>query len=121
MSELRCGLSHDRTPRVLCHSKDLVGEGPLWDHRSGELLWVDILRAILHHGSEDRGVGNLLEADLAIGSVFLAGSSDLLLATSKGIMRWRASSRELVLLANPLAGQPMRFDDGRVDSRGRAH
>jgi len=104
---------------VLCRTDDVLGEGPLWDHRSNSLLWIDIFRGRVHRWSEGEGARVILEMDALIGAVALAGAADLLLATSKGLLRWQARSREVLLLANPIQGRPVRFNDGRVDPLGR--
>lgn len=105
--------------KVLCQEGDILGEGPLWDHRSDSLLWIDILRGKVHCWSASRGVQTLVEMDALIGSIALAGQADLLLATSMGLFRHHAAVGETRLLANPIEGRPVRFNDGRVDARGR--
>ena len=108
-----------RSLKVLCRSGDLLGEGPLWDHRSGCLLWVDILRGRIHSCSATGGVREIFQIDGLIGSIALAGHADLLIATSKGLFLHYARSGDTRLLANPLDGKPVRFNDGRVDALGR--
>ena len=58
-------------PQVLCRADDVLGEGPLWDHRSSSLLWVDILRGCVHSWSEVDGVCDVLQMDALIGSIAL--------------------------------------------------
>jgi sugar lactone lactonase YvrE len=105
--------------RVLCAAGDVLGEGPIWDHRSHRLLWVDILRGVVHGWSEASGMQDLLHINALIGSIALMGNTDLLLATSLGLMTWSDRSGETRLLSNPNADQPVRFNDGRVDCAGR--
>src|SRR3569833_3007914 len=71
--------------RTLCNAGDLLGEGPLWDHRLNRLLWIDILKGCVHSWTQAAGASELVRLDLMIGSIALAGDSDLLLATSRGI------------------------------------
>lgn len=111
--------SKPEAPRVLCKSADMLGECPLWDHRSGQLLWIDILRGLVHSWSPANGARDVLQVDALIGSVALMGDADLMLATSKGLLRWSASSHEILLLTDPNADKAVRFNDGRVDAAGR--
>lgn len=106
-------------PKVLCEAQDILGECPLWDCRTDCLLWIDILRGRIHRWSKSAGVHDLVHLDALIGSIALAGDSDLLLATSNGLYRWFDSSGEIQLLINPIEGRPVRFNDGRVDAAGR--
>jgi sugar lactone lactonase YvrE len=104
---------------LIAQCGDLLGEGPLWDHRRGQLLWIDILRGIVHSWCRPGQVSELLRVDALIGSIALCGESDLLLATSKGLMLWRSESGTIDLWLNPIANKPVRFNDGRVDAHGR--
>jgi sugar lactone lactonase YvrE len=107
------------TLEVLCQTDDALGEGPLWDHRTESLLWLDILRGRVHCWSVSTGLKDILQIDALIGSIALAGRFDLLLATSEGLFRRDGLSGETRLLANPIAGKPLSFNDGRVDALGR--
>ena len=107
------------TPQLLCQAEDVLGEGPLWDHRFESLLWLDILRGRVHCWSAFTGVRDLVQIDGLIGSIALAGRFDLLLATSNGLFRRYGLSGDTRLLANPIAGKRVRFNDGRVDTLGR--
>ena len=51
-------------PRVVIRARSEVGEGPVFDHRTGRLVWVDITR------------GDLFETDLATGDQRYDDSGD---------------------------------------------
>ena len=38
-----------------------LGEGPLWDARSGELLWVDIMAGLVHRFNPESGTDRAFE------------------------------------------------------------
>ncbi len=101
----------------------LLSEGPLWDPHRGELLWVDIIGALLHRaklGADglladatsirfDRHVG--AAAPAAGGGYVLAAGTGFLFADATG------SVREL---AQPEAGRSdVRMNDGACDQQGR--
>lgn len=104
---------------VICRADDQLGESPLWDHRAGRLLWVDILRGLVHSWSPQEGARELLRVDALVGAVALMGDSNLLLATTGGLLTWSSSTGAVELFGNPLLSADVRFNDGRVDVAGR--
>jgi len=106
-------------PTLLCQAGDILGEGPLWDHRHKRLLWIDIDRGCVHRWSESQGHAPVVMIDGLIGSIALAGADDLLIASTQGILRWQGRTGRLVRLADPPPERSLRYNDGRVDSRGR--
>ncbi len=45
------------SPDVVIRADAETGEGPVWDYRTGELVWVDIPRGILHRSKVRAGAG----------------------------------------------------------------
>jgi sugar lactone lactonase YvrE len=80
---------------MIAECGDLLGEGSLWDRRKGQLLWIEILRGIVHSWSPPRKVSGVLRVSALIGSIALLGKTDLLLAISKGLRLWRGESGEI--------------------------
>jgi L-arabinonolactonase len=100
---------------------DSVGEGVLWDQRSQSLWWTDIPRSRLYHYDWQKRHCQLLPAPERVGSFGLVAESNLLItAFASGIAFYDPVSRAVEWLARPTADQPrVRFNDGRVDRRGR--
>ena len=100
---------------------DTVGEGVLWDGRSQSLWWTDIQRSRLYRYDWAQRHCRLLPAPERIGSFgFVAGSELLITAFASGLALYDPHSRAVEWLARPAADQPrVRFNDGRVDRRGR--
>lgn len=95
-----------------------LGEGPLWDHRTGELVWVDIDRGQLwtaRPGGEPR---LLIEVDGDLASVALAKDGRYLLAVDRDIVRFDPRTATLGD-RHPLAALGTRCNDGAVDAAGR--
>jgi sugar lactone lactonase YvrE len=98
---------------------DHLGEGPHWDERSGELLWVDITRGRIHAWSPPNGSvrTETLEAEVSAviprwaepGHVVAAGHRLLL----------RDGERERVLAAVEEDLPDNRFNDCKCDPQGR--
>jgi sugar lactone lactonase YvrE len=62
-----------------------VGEGPLWDHRTGLLYWVDITPGRLHVLDRGTGSARALDVGQSLGSVALRESSGIVLALRDGL------------------------------------
>ena len=100
---------------------DTVGEGVLWDGRRQALWWTDIQRSRLYRYDWATRERQLLPAPERIGSFGLvAGSAHLIAAFASGIAMYDPVAAQVTWLARPEADRPgIRFNDGRVDRRGR--
>jgi sugar lactone lactonase YvrE len=112
----------ERTATVCSEIAAELGEGPIWDERRGELLWVDIGAGRLHRGRPGpEGVDHL--GTLAIGeplaAVALAQDGGWVVAAGPGFARLE-SDGALTWLARPEEGRPeLRMNDGACDHAGR--
>ena len=110
-----------RIPDDILPVQNILGEGILWDSRRGCLWWTDIqARRLLRY---DWALGDLqtLETPDRVGSFGLVAESDrLIVAFAAGIALYEPSRRSVDWLHRP---EPpvhgVRFNDGRVDRRGR--
>jgi sugar lactone lactonase YvrE len=96
-----------------------VGEGPVWDERTGELIWVDILHRKVHRYSRERGPLAPLDTPQDVGAAVLRAGGGLVLALQDGF--WRTSGWEAPapwVVVNP-DDPAQRFNDGKVDPWGR--
>ena len=100
---------------------DTVGEGVLWDWRKQALWWTDIQRSRLYRYDWSTRERALLPAPERIGSFGLvAGSGELITAFASGIAMYEPTAMHVTWLARPEVASPdIRFNDGRVDRRGR--
>jgi L-arabinonolactonase len=100
---------------------NIVGEGILWDSRRQVLWWTDIQGRKLHRYDWSSGSIQILDAPERIGSFGLVAHSDELIAAfASGIALYHPQRQSVTWLARPAALEPgIRFNDGRVDRRGR--
>jgi L-arabinonolactonase len=100
---------------------NILGEGILWDSRRGALWWTDIQGRKLHRYDWSSGKIQILDAPERVGSFGLvADSDDLIAAFASGIALYHPHRQSVTWLARPEAITPgIRFNDGRVDRRGR--
>ena len=64
-----------------------MGEGPVWDDRTGELIWVDILGRLVHRYARERGPLEPLRTPLDVGAAVLREGGGLVLALQDGFWR----------------------------------
>ncbi len=105
-------------PRVVIRARAEVGEGPVFDQRTGRLVWVDITR------------GDLFETDLATGDQRSATLATMVgaavppqdaprfaVAVSDGY--GYVVDGQLTLVAPDFSSPDLRSNDAKCDSRGR--
>ncbi|MBJ6363702.1 SMP-30/gluconolactonase/LRE family protein [Paenibacillus sp. MAHUQ-46] len=105
---------------VISNIKAELGEGPVWDARSGAVYWVDIegKRFFSHNPSS----GQLEEHDAGqrIGAVVPREQGGFIAALENGIFTYDPASREWIEWSDTerdLTGN--RFNDGKCDAAGR--
>jgi sugar lactone lactonase YvrE len=99
-------------------------EGPAWDVRRDEVLWVDQFAGLVHRSRWDGGAlepVRTYEIGVAVGAVVpVAGQEGWLLAAGAGFIRLDPDGR-VEVLAEPEAAvrATNRMNDGKCDPRGR--
>ncbi len=97
-----------------------VGEGPLWDERSGLLYWVDILGSQLCIYDPVQRENTAIDVGQPVGTVVVRESGGLMLALQHGLGAFDTLTRQLEVLVDPEAHLPgNRFNDGKCDPAGR--
>ena len=101
--------------------RNVLGEGVLWDSQRHVLWWTDIQSRRLYHHAWAGGATRILEAPERVGSFGLvAGSEQLITAFESGIALYEPYAGSIAWRARPeKLGPNVRFNDGRVDRRGR--
>ncbi len=95
-----------------------LGEGPLWDARTDELLWVDIPRGVVHRYDPRTGADRPFDAGSYVGAVVPCAAGGYALAVAEGFAH-ASDDGELTPLAAVGHGDTVRMNDGACDSRGR--
>jgi L-arabinonolactonase len=108
-------------PTDILASRNIVGDGILWDSRRQRLCWTDIAGSELYRYDWSGGAMEVLDSPDRIGSFgLIAGEDRLITAFASGIALYDPRSGAIEWLARPEAIVPgIRFNDGRVDRRGR--
>jgi sugar lactone lactonase YvrE len=97
-----------------------LGEGPVWDERSGRLHWVDIRAGLVHRFSPADGSDFVLDVGQPVGSLGLGAHGGLVVAIRDGfgLVPAGAERMESVIDVEKAVGAS-RMNDGRCDPAGR--
>jgi sugar lactone lactonase YvrE len=113
------GNAVDRVEHVLS-VHNLLGEGPVWDTQERVIYWTDIEGRAYSRYLPQLDQMERVEVGARVGAFALRAGGGLVMATDRGFAFWDPQGRQLTPLADPEAGRPnMRFNDGKVDPRGR--
>lgn len=108
------------TVELVCDAKAELGEGPIWDYRRGLLFWVDIRGRVLHVYDPIAARDRVVDAGQEAGCVALRSNGGLILAGRDGFADLDVESGRITALLHPERHLPgNRFNDGKVDPRGR--
>lgn len=95
-----------------------LGEGPIWDARSGRIAWIDVHGRRIHLTDPDTGATSSIEVPIHVGAVAPRAAGGFVAALQDGF--WivdHGSLRRLATVAE--AGPDLRFNDGKCDPAGR--
>lgn len=106
---------------LACDTKSTLGEGPLWDDRTGHLIWVDILEGKLHsYDAEPSGSYVTTIIKPYISSIVPRHSVGYALTLQNGFYAFDPNTQNLSLLAEVEDRfTDNRFNDGKCDPAGR--
>ena len=95
-----------------------LGEGPIWDTRTGELLWVDIMAGIVHCFDPTSSIDRAFDVGQPVGAVVPRSVGGYAFALRDGFAVGDAGG--VTIVAPIQADRPdVRMNDGACDSRGR--
>lgn len=95
-----------------------LGEGPIWDARSGRIAWVDILGRRIHLTDSTTGATESIETPLDVGAIAPRAEGGFVAALQDGF--WVIGDGPARRIARvPEARSGLRFNDGKCDPAGR--
>jgi sugar lactone lactonase YvrE len=106
-------------PRPAIDLGDHLGEGPHWDDRAGELLWVDITRGRIHAWRPTNGLKRTERLDGEVSAVVPRADAPghIVAAGHRLLLRDGEAERTLAVVEEDLADN--RFNDCKCDPQGR--
>lgn len=117
---LSCTTPKTKQAELVLDTQSTLGEGALWNYRTGELMWVDIKKEILNSYNPETGYNKEMFTGQMIGTVVPTESGNALVALQQGIYYFDVQTGSKKQLAAPEADLPdNRFNDGKCDPSGR--
>ena len=96
-----------------------VGEGPIWNSETEELIWVDVTGGKLFFYNPIMNKQEVYSLDKHVGAIALTNSNDYLLAIRDGFATFNRASGAYSYLVKVIDREDTRFNDGKIDPRGR--
>jgi sugar lactone lactonase YvrE len=106
--------------KLVIESNSPLGEGPIWDHKTQVLWWVDILEGLVHRHDPADGANQSWSVEQMIGTIVTAQDGRLVIAAEKGFHWFDPETGNIELIVEPEPDKPQnRFNDGKCDPAGR--
>lgn len=96
----------------------LVGEGPVWDVRTGTLYWTDIRGGRYFQFNPDTGDNQTIHTGIFVGGGAVNRNGGLTFGTWEGVMLWRSDRDWQWLHHDPEMRARMQFNDVSVGPDG---
>ncbi len=107
------------TPELVADAHCIIGEGPVWDERTGKLYFIDILGRSLYR-LDGKTAKRLMEFDQSLGFVVLREKGGVIAGLQKGYYFADPATGRLEQIADPEPEREEgRFNDGKADPAGR--
>lgn len=108
------------TAALAVDSACTVGEGPVWDARSGALYWIDMAERRFYQYIPATGQVRQMVAPSAISAFALRAGEGLVVAGGAGFYGWDPESGDYAPLGEPEErAASSAFNDGKCDPQGR--
>ena len=115
-----CSIQKNDTVELVLDTKSELGEGAIWNHKTNELIWVNIDREILNFYKPELRNNKEMLTGQKIGTVVPAKSGQVLVALENGFYSLDPETGTKKFISNPETDiEGNRFNDGKCDPGGR--
>jgi sugar lactone lactonase YvrE len=115
-----CSTEKKDEVELVLDTKSDLGEGAIWNYKTGELIWVNITDKILNFYNPKLKSNKEMLTGQMIGTVVPAESEKMMVALENGFYQFDPETGAKKLIANPEEGiDGNRFNDGKCDPVGR--
>jgi sugar lactone lactonase YvrE len=113
------GIKKNEVELVL-DTQSALGEGAIWNYKTGELIWVNITDKILNFYNPKLGFNKEMLTGQMIGTVVPSESGQMIVALENGFYQFDPETGTKTFITDPEADIPgNRFNDGKCDPAGR--
>ena len=117
---LSCSTGKKDEVELVLDTKSDLGEGAIWNYKTGELIWVNITDKILNFYNPKLKSNKEMLTGQMIGTVVPAESGKMMVALENGFYQLDPETGTKKLIDNPEEDIPgNRFNDGKCDPAGR--
>jgi sugar lactone lactonase YvrE len=115
-----CSTQRKSNVELVIDSKSELGEGAIWNYKTGELIWVNITGKILNFYNPELNNNKEMFTGQMIGTVVPAESGLVIVALDEGIYALDPATGTKSFIVNPVENDAeIRFNDGKCDPSGR--
>lgn len=108
-----------QVPEVILRTRARVGEGPIWDNQKQNLFWIDVLEGKVSRFDPLTGINSVFSIGKHVGAIALTDSHVILVAARDELLSLDLRDSSLSGFQHIVRDENIRFNDGRVDARGR--
>lgn len=115
-----CSTPKTNKVELVIDSKSDLGEGAIWNYKTGELIWINITGKILNFYNPKTENNKEMFTGQLIGTAVPTNNENVLVALQNGIYSLNPLTGTKKIIVNPEEDLPNnRFNDGKCDPAGR--
>lgn len=112
-------MGQDLRPELVYYAGNKLLEGPLWDEEAGVLFFVSIADDVIYRFDEETTEIRSYKTSGPVGAAVLDADRNLISAEKDGIYSINPETGERTFLMQPNTDKRLRYNDGKLDPKGR--
>jgi sugar lactone lactonase YvrE len=106
-------------PEPVLRVGSILGEGPVWNEEEQALYWLDVFMPGLNRFDPLTGINRVTRLAQPIYAMALCAGGNAIGSFENGVGFVDLDRGTIDIIGDPKAGQPVNFNDGKCDRRGR--
>lgn len=106
-------------PELIYYAGNALLEGPLWDDKNNLLYFISIDDNMLYRFNEETKEIDSYPTNGPVGAAILNKEGNIISAEKSGIYSIDPETKERTFLMQPSEDERMRYNDGKMDPKGR--